>query len=381
MLHPIIKETLIVLGVGIPVAVIILRSLFKKSIVFTIGVYWTTNIFLIIINTKIAENYKEFYPQPIALPGGILITALCVLMLYLTVKKRINKPMEIILKNAHDLSEGNLNTTYDKTQFKKDDEFGILQENINKLIYKLKEIVKEIRISSDNLAMNSQQISVTAEELSKGASGQASSIEELSATTEEIESMLNMNRNHADNSGSIMNTTQEIVENVASNIRQIINVHNDVLEKINNVSDIAFQTNILALNAGVEAARAGENGKGFSVVANEVKKLAEETKKLASEVIDISAQSVSLNQKVEQELNELLPQIQSTSEMMNEILNSSNEQTTGISQVNITIQSLNQNTQQNAATSEEMAASAEELAAQAETLRDTVAFFKYENQQ
>ncbi|HPR61335.1 MAG TPA: methyl-accepting chemotaxis protein [Prolixibacteraceae bacterium] len=376
MMHPLVKECLIVLGVGIPIAIIILRTLFKNSIVFAIGVFWTTNIFLIIINTKIAERYKELYPQKIALPGGILITAFFVFLLCLTVQRRIKKPMAEILECTNELSAGNLEHCSKLIEQKKTDEFVILNKSIEALRNKLKSIVAEIHISAENLALNSQHISCTSDDLAKSASSQASSIQELSATTEEIEAMLNLNRENADNSGVIMDKTSETVSSVASSVREIINVHNQVLEKITIVNDLAYQTNILALNAGVEAARAGEQGRGFAVVAKEVKKLADQTKGLADEVIVISSQSVELNHKVQNQLNELLPQIASSADMVSEILSSSHEQATGISQVNITIQSFNQVTQQSAAASEEMAASAEELAGQAELLRDTISYFR-----
>lgn len=373
-----IKESLITLGIGIPLAIIILKTLFKKSIVFKIGVLWTTNIFLITINTKITESFPEIYPQYIALPIGIGFTSFFVYLLYLIVKQRIKLPMQQILENVQQLANGHLQTHH-KINFKThDDEFGLLNNSINDVINKLKQIVREIKINSDNLTMNSQHLSATSEDLSRGASQQASSIEELSATTEEIEATLNMSLEKANKTADIISNTDATVSTVAQNTKEIIKVYNKIVEKLDAVSDIAFQTNILALNAAVEAARAGEQGKGFSVVAAEVKKLADQSKTLANEVIAITSNNVQLSKKVETDIATMLPQIFDSTKYIKEIALSSAEQSMGITQVNVSVQYLNEVTQQTAATSEEMAASAEELSAQAESLNQIVSFFTIE---
>ncbi|MBN1767568.1 MAG: hypothetical protein JW842_03575 [Prolixibacteraceae bacterium] len=377
MLEALIKESLITIGVGIPVAIIILRTLFKKSIVFRIGVLWTSNIFLITVNTKITEKFPEQYPQYVCLPVGILMTAFFVYLLYRQVQGRVKKPSQFVLANVEKLSNGDLDINDTVTFFDKhEDEFTLLNRSIMDLVYKLKNIVREIRTNSDNLKMNSQQLSANSEDLSKGASTQAASIEELSATTEEIESILNASMERATQSGDISKKTEAIIQNFAKNTREVMQVHDQIVSKISIVNDIAFQTNILALNATIEAAQAGEHGRGFAVVAGEVKKLANQIKDLATEVIDISANSIVLSKQIDSEIADLLPRISESTEMMQEIAASSVEQSTGIAQVNLTVQNLNEITQQNAASSEEMAASAEELAAQAEALNETVSFFR-----
>jgi methyl-accepting chemotaxis protein len=189
-------------------------------------------------------------------------------------------------------------------------------------------------------------------------------------------------RQNADNANQTEKISREAAEDAKESgvaVVGAVDAMKQIAEKINIIEEIARQTNLLALNAAIEAARAGEHGKGFAVVAAEVRKLAERSQEAAGDITELAGSSVDVAEKAGAMLNSLVPKIQQTAELVQEISASSNEMNTGAEQINAAIQQLDTVTQQNASASEEMASTSEELSSQALHLQDTIAFFNVDS--
>ncbi|MEW6327154.1 MAG: methyl-accepting chemotaxis protein [Thermodesulfobacteriota bacterium] len=248
-----------------------------------------------------------------------------------------------------------------------------------KMIADLRNIVGNIRSASENVASGSRQTSGTAAQLSQGATEQAASIEEVSSSMEEMNSTVTQNADNARQTASIAEKAAGNAQESGRAVAEAVGAMKQIAEKISIIEEIARQTNLLALNAAIEAARAGEHGRGFAVVAAEVRKLAERSQTAAQEIANLSGSSVQVAEHAGALVAELVPNIQKTAELVQEINASSREQASGIQQVTQAVQQLDAVVQQNAGASEEMSATAEELTSQAQLLLETIDFFKLDD--
>jgi len=285
------------------------------------------------------------------------------------------------VKIAETFASGDLTYKISDKDLKLRDEMGDLNRALSVMGDKLSSIVSDILNGASAVASAGQHINSTTQQLSQGANVQASSVEEVSSSMEQMVSNIQMNADNALQTEKIAQITAKEVRNLSSISEKSLESVRQISGKIGIINDIAFQTNILALNAAVEAARAGDHGKGFAIVASEVRKLAERSKIAANEIMELSNGSLRNTEAAVSQMAQLIPEIEKTTNLIQEIANSNKEQSSGTDQINSAIQQLNTLTQQNASASEELASGAEELSSQADHLHNLVSFFKVDNQQ
>ncbi|WP_338667541.1 methyl-accepting chemotaxis protein [Pseudodesulfovibrio methanolicus] len=249
--------------------------------------------------------------------------------------------------------------------------YGAMRSMVEKLVG----VVSNVSQASSNVTSGAAELNATAEAVAHGANQQAAGVEEVSASVEQIVVSIRQNSENAAKTESISRQASGDAEEGGRAVGETLQAMRDIAEKISVIEEIARQTNLLALNAAIEAARAGEQGKGFAVVAAEVRKLAERSGQAAAEISELSTNSVAVAEKAGDMLAKMVPDIQRTSELVQEISASSSEQSEGAAQVNSGIQGLDQAIQQNASASEELASTAEELSALARQLHHTIGFF------
>ena len=251
-----------------------------------------------------------------------------------------------------------------------------LMQALKAMVGRLREVVGGVKAAADNVNSGSLALSAGSQQMSQGATEQAASAEEVSASIEQMTANIRQNTDNSMQTEKIAIKAAADARRGGKAVEETEGAMREIATRIVIIEEIARQTNLLALNAAIEAARAGEHGRGFAVVAAEVRKLAERSQKAAGEINALSLSSVGVAQNAGALLKEMVPNIQRTAELVQEIAAASREQDAGAEQIAKAIQQLDQVIQENASSSEEMASTAEELSSQAEQLIDMMRFFR-----
>ena len=281
-----------------------------------------------------------------------------------------------ITKLAQGMSEGNLMVALAERSAQDE-----LMKALSAMVRKLSQIVEQVKIAAHNVAEGSQQMTLSAQRMSQGATEQAGSIEETSSSMEEMSANIRQNAENSAETNKIAMKCAEDAKISGKAVSEMLAAMKEIAGKISIIEDIARQTDLLALNAAIEAARAGEHGKGFAVVASEVRRLSERSQRASIEITNVSTSSLAIAEKTGELLAKIVPDIQKTAELVQEISAASNEQDRGTQQINKAIQQLDQVIQQNATLAEETSATAEELLGQAEQLQSIIQFFRIDSRE
>lgn len=303
---------------------------------------------------------------------GILTSIIFMLIIVKSITKPVNRIMDFL--NLY--SNGDLTASL---EIDSEDELGIMSARLQAAMAKLRNIIEDISLAAENVSIGGKQLNEASRKIASGASEQASSIEETSSSMEEMASNIKRNAENSAKTNSIARKSAINAEKGGIAVEKTVVAMKEITSKINVIEEISKNTGLLALNASIEAARAGEYGKGFAVVASEVGKLAERSQLAASEINQLAESSVAIAENAGKTIQDMIPDIKRTADLIEEITASSNEQNLGAEQINQTILDLDKVILQNAAVSEESSSMAEELNSQAEQLKDVISYFKMDS--
>jgi methyl-accepting chemotaxis protein len=289
--------------------------------------------------------------------------------------RSVTLPVTALARHLSELAAGGGDLTK-RMEVNSKDEVGQMGTSLNTFLGKLEKIILDVKTGASAIAVAAQQVASSSSSLSQGTSEQAASAEETTSSLEEMSASIQQNSDNSRQMEQVASKGAREAEESGKAVNHTVDAMKSITEKIEIVDEIAYQTNLLALNAAIEAARAGEHGKGFAVVATEVRKLAERSQAAAKEISSLATDSVKVAENSGKLLDELVPSIKKTAELVQEVAAASREQSSGVTQINKAMAQVDQVTQRNASSAEELSSTAEELASQSEALLQLMSYFR-----
>lgn len=303
----------------------------------------------------------------------LAIGAVCIAIIFaILIVRSITRPVNRIIDFVELYSAGDLTANLD---IDSEDELGVMSKKLLDAMNNLKNIIQEISIAAQEVGQGSEQLNIASQRIASGASEQASSIEETSASMEEMVANIKKNAEYSSQTNLIARNSAKHAQEGGEAVERSVKAMKEIAAKINIIEEIARNTGLLALNASIEASRAGEHGKGFSVVASEVGQLAKRSQVAAFEINNLATNSVEIAESAGATIKEMIPDIQKTADLVQQVSASSKEQNSSAVQINQAILLLDKVIQQNASVSEESSTMAKELNHQSEKLKKSISFF------
>src|SRR5690554_1241364 len=308
---------------------------------------------------------------------GCAVLGLLLSIIILSIVRVIITWLQNIRLTMMQLADGKLNVQLEDQQtglFGGDDLVEI-NAAVTQLVKRFSDVVSQISHNAQLAGEISREVSASAENISRGANDQATSVEETSASIEQMSATVAQNNKNATMTKNLAMETAESATASGKAVMDMVNAMRNIADKVSIIDDIAYQTNLLALNASIEASRAGDDGRGFAVVAAEVRKLAERSKLAASEVIEMANATVQVSEQAGAQMMQILPNIDRTSELVQEISAASEEQSSGLHEITFAISQLDKVAQHNATAALQLTKMASEMDASVDNLSAAIRFF------
>lgn len=362
------KTYLVSILIVAPIFIIAIRFIFKHSILARIGY---TMVILAIVITLITVTFDHLnIPKPISIPLRFLTIISGILFI-----KRDIKILQTLSVNFKKLAEYSLDIQISENDLNRKDELGEVSQSIQKVAIQLTEIVAQIKESAKNVSHAGNELAELSLEVSNGADKQASSVENVVSSMDEMIATIDSNSEKAQITGKTAESSANEMRESNKIFMETVNAVSEISKKITLITDIAERTDMLSINASIEAARAGELGKGFGVVAQEIRKLADKTKTASDEINELSTNGQEISTKAGDKLSQIIPKINKNAEMVSNIVTASKEQQNSAESINESMQVLTYEIQNHTTSAAKMATAVEELSMQANELEKLIAVF------
>lgn len=365
-------QLLILLG-ALAIFSLAMWFLFRGSILLKIALYWVLNLYLVITNTVVSLNSGTNYPFLTSMVVSSIITVIFLVIF----SRTVIKPLNDMIKTLEVFAAGDFAKKTLDLKSNEGNEVGMLIKGIEELRLSFVDTTRVFMQHAQSIQQSCTELNNNSRNLAAAVNDNASSLEEISSSMEEMVSNIAANVENTQKTESLAHKANKSVTVGNQSALEALSLMNEISEKIAIVNEISFETNVLALNASVEASRAGEHGRGFSVVASEIRRLAEHSKIASNQIKEMTARGTVMSGEAMEQLNTSLPLMEQTTVNIQEINVASMEQNSGADQINNAVQSMNKVTQQTAVTADEMLQNSDHILRTSNALLQHIRKFKF----